>query len=593
MGRKAERGGSVLERMQLPERYQLVRRIATGGMASVWCAEDQVLGRRVAVKLLSDPYAHDGTATRRFQREARVAARLSGHRHVVTIYDVGRTGDGRPFIVMEYLPGGTVADALRVGEVDRDQAVRWISEAASALDYAHGRGVIHRDIKPANLLLDCDRVLHVADFGIARIGTDETITRSDQVFGTAAYLSPERAVGRSATEASDRYSLAVAAFELLVGERPFTAEPFAAQARQHLEEPPPRASARNRGLPRSVDAVLQRGLAKAPEDRWPTACAFADALEGALHADASEPKTAVLRHPMTARRARRAGAAAGAAGAGAGAAVGAGALAGAGAPAAKAGAPAAKAGATAAKAGAPAAKPARPAQPVRATPVSTGTAVASRYARPRALALGALVAGAVAVAVILATQGSPQKVHTASHSGQAGTAARSPARHAAAAAPAPRKPAAKPAAPAPVHTASTPTTATHPAAPTPTGADALENQGHALMVAGSYQQAIPVLEHAVTTAPAGSLTYAYALFDLGHSLRLAGDPRQAVQVLWRRMQIPNQTGVVRSELQLALQELGQKSGASGGAAGKDKSPRGAAPAGPAADNGHGPQGNQD
>ena len=380
-------------------------------------------------------------------------------------------------------------------------------------------------------------------------------------------------MGRAATEASDRYSLAVAAFELLVGERPFTAEPFAAQARQHLEEPPPRASDRNRELPLSVDAVLERGLAKAPEDRWPTACAFAEALEGALQADASEPKTAVLRHPIAARR-RRAGAPAGAAAA-AGAAVGAGALAG---------------------ASAAAAKPARAPQPARLAPAHAGTAtLASRYARPRAVALGALAAGAVAVAAILATQGSPQKVHTASHSGPARTATRPRAHHAAAAAAAPRKPAAKPGAPAPVHTASTPTTTTtHPAAPTPTGADALENQGHSLMIAGNYQQAIPVLEHAVAAAPAGSLTYAYALFDLGHSLRLAGDPRQAVQVLWRRMQIPNQTGVVRSELQLALQALGQQSNAGGGASGKDKGPRAAKSAGPAADNGSGgSQSNQD
>ncbi len=291
--------------MELPERYQLIRKVATGGMASVWCAEDQVLGRRVAVKLLSDPYATDPTSVRRFQREARVAARLSGHRHVVTIYDVGRCADGRPFIVMEYLPGGTVADALHVGEVAPEEAIRWIREAAGALDYAHGRGVIHRDIKPGNLLLDCDRVLHVADFGIARIGTDDTITRSDQVFGTAGYLSPERVVGRPATEASDRYSLAVAAFELLAGERPFTAEPFAAQARQHLEAPPPRASALNPELSRRVDAVLARGMAKAPEDRWPSACAFAEALEAAVHEPAREPRTAVLGAGAALRRPAR------------------------------------------------------------------------------------------------------------------------------------------------------------------------------------------------------------------------------------------------------------------------------------------------
>jgi serine/threonine-protein kinase len=578
MGRKAERGDSVLERMQLPERYQLVRRIATGGMASVWCAEDQVLGRRVAVKLLSDPYAHDATAVRRFQREARVAARLSGHRHVVTIYDVGRTADGRPFIVMEYLPGGTVADALRVGEVGRDQAVRWISEAASALDYAHGRGVIHRDIKPGNLLLDCDRVLHVADFGIARIGTDDTITRSDQVFGTAGYLSPERVVGRPATEASDRYSLAVAAFELLVGERPFTAEPFAVQARQHLEEPPPRASAHNRDLPRSVDGVLARGMAKAPEDRWPTACAFAEALEGALQAGATEPITAVLRHPM--RRARSVGA--GAAGAGALAGAGAGALAGAGAAAGRPARPAA------------AAKPAHAAQPILAPPPSSSSAVATRYSRPRAVALGALVAGAIAVAAILTTQGSPQKVHTASQS-HAAASRPAPAHHATrAAAPPKHSAAAKPAAPTPTtQSQPTTTTATHSTPPPPSGADGLETQGHALMDAGNYQAAIPVLQRAVATSSPGSLTYAYALFDLGRSLRLAGDPRQAVQVLWRRMQIPNQTGTVRTELQLALQELGRRANASGGGDAGPAKDHGHHGGGPAADAGGGPHGNQD
>jgi serine/threonine-protein kinase len=518
--------------MQLPERYQLVRRIANGGMASVWCADDQVLGRRVAIKLLCDPYAHDATAVRRFQREARVAARLSAHRHVVTIYDVGRAPDGRAFIVMEYLAGGTVADALRVGEVGRDDAIRWIREAASALDYAHGRGVIHRDIKPGNMLLDCDRVLHVADFGIARIGTDDTITRADQVFGTAGYLPPERVVGRPATAASDRYSLAVAAFELLVGERPFTAEPFAAQARQHLEEEPPRASRRNRDLPHSVDAVLARGMAKAPEDRWPTAGAFAEALQAAL---LHEPRTLLL-------------------------------------------------------AGA------RRSAPERA-PETAPAVIRSRH-RPRAVALSALAAGAVAVAVVAATQGSAGNLHPASH---AQRLASRPAHRAA-----PAKPAAVAAAPQnqapPTTTSSTAASSTPP--PGTSGgssADSLEARGHALMVGGSYQQAIPVLRQALAAAPAGSLTYAYALFDLGRSLRLAGDPRQAVQVLWRRMQIPNQTGIVRTELQLALEELGRQANAGGGAAGPGpagpgrshgRGAHGAPPAlpGPSADAGGGPAG---
>ena len=261
----------------LPDRYQVRRHIASGGMASVWCAEDRLLGRTVAVKVLAERFAHDEIAVRRFKREARTAARVSAHPHVVTIFDVGdieTTRGGRfaavsepavrAFIVMEFLSGGTVADAIRVGAVDRDDAIRWLDEAASALDHAHLRGIVHRDIKPANFLLDNSRVLHVADFGIARLHSDETITNSGELFGTAAYLSPEQALGEEATSASDRYSLAVAAFELLAGQRPFQATNFAAQARQHVEDEVPRAS--------ELDPVIAAGGRFDPEPRpWPSA----------------------------------------------------------------------------------------------------------------------------------------------------------------------------------------------------------------------------------------------------------------------------------------------------------------------------------
>ncbi|HEY1569585.1 MAG TPA: serine/threonine-protein kinase, partial [Solirubrobacteraceae bacterium] len=198
--------------LRLPDRYRVRRRLATGGMAAVWCAEDLVLGRTVAVKVLAERFAHDEMAMRRFKREARAAARVSTHAHVVTIYDVGDLevdprdieSTARPFIVMEYLAGGTVADAIRVGAVRRQEAVRWIREAASALDHAHARGIVHRDIKPANFLLNRSRVLHVADFGIARLVSEDTITSTGELFGTAAYLSPEQALGREATGASDR-----------------------------------------------------------------------------------------------------------------------------------------------------------------------------------------------------------------------------------------------------------------------------------------------------------------------------------------------------------------------------------------------------
>ncbi len=266
MGNQSPPDARVRKDLGLPGRYEAVRHVASGGMASVWCARDRALGRNVAIKLLAERFSGDDDYNERFIREARAAARLSGHPNVVMIYDVGETSpDGRAFIVMEYLAGGTVADALRVDSVRRVHAVKWLNEAASALDFAHSRGVLHRDIKPANLLLDRDRVLHVADFGIARIGTEDTITGTGQVLGTASYLAPERALGQPATAASDRYSLAVVAFELLVGERPFTLQHFAAQARQHVDEEPPSASERNRALPPTVDPVLTRGMAKRPE----------------------------------------------------------------------------------------------------------------------------------------------------------------------------------------------------------------------------------------------------------------------------------------------------------------------------------------
>jgi eukaryotic-like serine/threonine-protein kinase len=266
--------------IELPERYLHARHLASGGMAAVFAAEDVVLGRAVAVKVLSERFLADPDAVRRFEREARAAAKASQHPHVVTIYDIGEH-DGRPFIVMELMSGGSLATVLRAGRPSREDALRWIGEAAAALDHAHEHGIVHRDVKPGNLLLDERGRLGVADFGIARLAFESSVTQTGQVLGTAAYVSPEQARGEGASAASDRYSLAVVAYELLTGTRPYGGGTFAAQARQHMEADPTPVAEHAPGLPSAVDSALRRGLAKAPEARWPTATAFAEALDAA------------------------------------------------------------------------------------------------------------------------------------------------------------------------------------------------------------------------------------------------------------------------------------------------------------------------
>jgi tRNA A-37 threonylcarbamoyl transferase component Bud32 len=273
--------GATRRLPRLPPRYEPIRLLGTGGMATVWCARDTLLGRRVAVKLLSESLSGDPLARQRFLREARAAARLSGHPHVVTIFDVGDR-DGCPYIVMEHLAGGTVADAIRLRAHSLAEALSWIEQAARALDHAHAHGVVHRDVKPANMLLGSDRVLRLGDFGIASLGVEQTLPSGAQLYATAAYIAPEQALGRAATAASDRYALAVAAFELLTGERPYQGETFTEQARAHVVEPPPRASARAPQLPGALDVALARGMAKSPVARWSSAAEMAQALREAL-----------------------------------------------------------------------------------------------------------------------------------------------------------------------------------------------------------------------------------------------------------------------------------------------------------------------
>ncbi len=266
----------------LPPRYRSPERIGTGAMGEIFLATDETLGRRVAVKMLTERYARDDAIRQRFTREGLAAARLSGEPGAVTIFDVGEWR-GRPFIVMEHVAGGSLEDRLRrSGAQPPGQALAWLEQAAAAIDAAHRKGIVHRDVKPANLLLDGRGDVHVADFGIASAAGLDSLTLTGTVLGTAGYLSPEQAQGERAGPASDRYSLAVVAYELLGGHRPFESDSPTAEAAAHVHSPVPSIAQRSRHLPPELDPVFRRALAKDPRARYGTAADFITALREAL-----------------------------------------------------------------------------------------------------------------------------------------------------------------------------------------------------------------------------------------------------------------------------------------------------------------------
>jgi tetratricopeptide (TPR) repeat protein len=274
-----------------PPRYRSPKRIASGGMGEIYRATDATLGRAVAVKLLAERYSRDDGVRQRFTREALAAARLSGEPHIVTIFDVGEHA-GRPFIVMEYLSGGSLEQRIRKdGAQKPGQALEWLEQAAVALDAAHRNGVVHRDVKPANLLLDRNENVHVADFGIASAAGMDSLTMTGTVLGTAGYLSPEQAQGQRATPASDLYALAIVAFELLSGHRPFENESMTAEAAAHVHSAVPSIAEICEGLPDELDRVFRRALAKDPAQRYPTAQDFVADIRGALAEAAGQTRT--------------------------------------------------------------------------------------------------------------------------------------------------------------------------------------------------------------------------------------------------------------------------------------------------------------
>jgi eukaryotic-like serine/threonine-protein kinase len=258
-------------------RYRVLKRLGSGGMADVYCAEDSQLGRRVALKVLHRRFAEDQQFVERFRREASSAAGLQ-HPNVVAIFDRGER-DGTYYIAMEYVEGRTLKDIIREkGPAPPEAAVDITLQILRAARYAHKRGIVHRDIKPHNVLIDQDGRVRVTDFGIARAGTSD-MTETGSIMGTAQYLSPEQAQGRPVDARSDLYSIGIVLYELLTGRVPFDAEsPVTIALKQVNEAPiPPRQLVP--AIPPELEAIVLRAMEKDPARRFVDADEFIAALE--------------------------------------------------------------------------------------------------------------------------------------------------------------------------------------------------------------------------------------------------------------------------------------------------------------------------
>src|SRR5215212_8032127 len=267
-----------MRRTLIDNRYAVLDTLGEGGMARVYLAHDNVLDREVALKVLREQYAGDEGFVERFKREAKNAAALN-HPSIVQVYDQGRAEDGTYYMAMEYVRGGTLKDLIKSeAPLVPSEAARIASRVAEALALAHDRGIVHRDIKPQNVLLNPAGEAKVADFGIARAASSKSITETNLVLGTSAYMSPEQVRGERAGPASDLYSLGVVLYEMLTGEQPYRADDPIATAMKHIDEPPPHPLRANPTVPKALDALVVKLLAKRPEDRYASAALLAEDL---------------------------------------------------------------------------------------------------------------------------------------------------------------------------------------------------------------------------------------------------------------------------------------------------------------------------
>ena len=274
------------------ERYEVEELVGTGGMSSVYRARDDILERRVALKILHEHFSSDPEYVERFRREARAIARLN-HPNIVTVIDRGEF-EGRQFIVFEHVPGENLKEIVeREGPLPVAQALALTHQIARGLGFAHEHGVVHRDVKPQNVLLDESGAAKVTDFGIARsLEPGDELTETGTLLGTSDYISPEQANGQPVDERSDQYSLGVLLFELLTGEVPYPGKTFMLVAMRHVRDPVPSVRERGADVPEQVGAIVARAMAKRPEDRFPSMEAMMAAIEVCLTEEAAGSREA-------------------------------------------------------------------------------------------------------------------------------------------------------------------------------------------------------------------------------------------------------------------------------------------------------------
>jgi serine/threonine-protein kinase len=269
-------------------RYEIKEELGRGGMATVYRAWDPLFEREVAIKVLPHELLHNKTFLERFEREAKIIARVE-HAAIVPVYDVGRDKETElPYFVMRYMTGGSLARAMKAGTLTLEDVARIMNQVASGLDFAHAKGIVHRDLKPDNILFDENGDAFISDFGIAKLSQSNTNLTGTGVVGTPSYMSPEQGLGEDVDGRSDIYSLGAILFELLSGQPPYEAKTPLAVLYKHANEPIPHILDLNPNLPPTVEMVVEKALAKKPEDRYPIAAILARAFDSAVRGEVPE-----------------------------------------------------------------------------------------------------------------------------------------------------------------------------------------------------------------------------------------------------------------------------------------------------------------